>query len=617
MLTTRYLILLLVLVSTPFASVWTQRDYWQQEISYDMSIDFDVETHQFTGKQAITYTNHSPDTLNSIYYHLYFNAFQPGSMMDIRSRTIADPSRKISDRISKLSESEIGYHKIDELTMNGQPTQYDVVGTILEVNLPEPILPGHSANFDMEFHSQVPVQIRKSGRDNAEGISYSMAQWYPKLCEYDYKGWHANPYIGREFYGVWGDFSVNITIDKNYVVAATGILQNPEEIGYGYAEEPDQKSERLTYSFVGENIHDFVWAADPDYSQLTITTDDDVVLRFFYQDNNKTHDNWTALPGIMKEAWTYIREHYGAYPYAQYAFIQGGDGGMEYPMATLITGERSIGSLVGVSVHELMHTWFQMLLGTNESLYAWMDEGFTSYASADIMNHLRSENIIPGTSRENPHFGQVESYRKFALSGYEEALSTHSDHFVTNQAYGIGSYTKGAVFLEQLKYIVGNDLFQDALKEYYYTWRFKHPTPNDLIRVFEKKSGLELDWFLEYFIQTTKTIDYAISGIVPNGESSTIVLTKIGLMPMPVDVTILTTDDQEFHYTIPLQMMRGAKMVEGEINYEVAEDWPWVKPSYELTVPIEMDRIEQVKIDASQRLADVDLTNNLKEITKP
>ena len=201
--------------------------YWQQSVEYDMDIDFNVETNQFTGIQTLKYSNNSPDTLNKIFYHLYFNAFQPGSMMDTRSRTIEDPDRRVGDRISKLNDSEIGFHKVSSLTQDGKSLEFQIEGTVLEVKLAEPILPGTTTVLNMSFQSQVPLQIRRSGRDNSEGIEYSMSQWYPKIAEYDERGWHAHPYIGREFYAPWGDFNVNITIDRNYILAGTGILQKP------------------------------------------------------------------------------------------------------------------------------------------------------------------------------------------------------------------------------------------------------------------------------------------------------------------------------------------------------------------------------------------------------
>lgn len=613
------LFILLCFLPLALGKLNAQAGRWQQRAAYDMDIDFDVNTHRFSGKQQLIYINNSPDTLRQVFYHLYFNAFQPNSMMDVRSRTIMDPDSRVGSRIQQLDENEIGYQKVQSLLHNGQPVDYEVVGTILEVRLDDPILPQSSAVFEMEFEGQVPVQIRRSGRNNREGIAYSMAQWYPKMCEYDYQGWHANPYIAREFYGVWGDFDVRISIDKNYTVGGTGYLQNPEEIGHGFTEKPvevDPGTEKLNWHFIAPNVHDFVWAADPDYTHDTYTRENGMVMHFFFQKNEQTEENWGRLPEIMDRAFDFINEHYGPYPYDQYSFVQGGDGGMEYPMATLITGERSLSSLVGVSVHELMHSWYQMMLGTNESLYAWMDEGFTSYASNEVMNFLRGEGLIPGEEQENPQVGNVRRYVNFSQSGLEEPMSMHSDHFNTNAAYGVAAYTKGSVFLTQLSYVIGQEQFDQGMLDYYYTWRYKHPNANDFIRIMEKRSGLELDWYKEYFVFTTRTIDYSINEVSEAGAGKTQVsLRKLGLMPMPLDLLVTYTDGSSELFHIPLRIMRGHKEKEaswyGDVEYTVLEDWPWTHPSYEFTLDADPGQIEQISIDPTGRLADGDLENNV------
>ncbi len=607
--------LLLLFLATHASIALSQPDRWQQRVDYRMAIDFNVETHQFTGEQTLFYFNNSPDTLQRVFYHLYFNAFQPGSMMDERSRNIPDPDPRVGERIQNLLPESQGFLRVKSLTQNGQTVAYAEEGTILEVTLDEPLVPKSVAILEMSFVGQVPEQIRRSGRDNAEGISYSMAQWYPKLCEYDYQGWHANPYIGREFYGVWGDFDVKITLDKNYIIGGTGVLQNADQIGYGYINKKirHRKKDHLTWHFRAKNVHDFVWAADPDYEHTHIDTDDGTRLHFFYQKNKKTKDSWEVLPKIMKEAWSIITKRFGEYPYPVYSFIQGGDGGMEYPMATLITGERSVGSLVGVSVHELMHTWFQMLLGTNESLYAWMDEGFTSFASTEVMNELRRRQSIPGNYVPKPFVTTYNGYRNLARSGVEEPLSMHADHFATNTAYGSGSYTKGSVFLKQLEYIVGSDHFDEAILKYYYTWRFKHPNVNDFIRIFEKVSGLELDWYKEYFVNTTRLIEYQLSEVRAKGNSTEIILNNRGNMPMPVDVEVTYADDSKSWHTIPLRIMRGHKSKDQGREFKVETDWPWTHKDYTMTINKPLSEIKGVRIDPSLRLADINLKNNTQE----
>ena len=236
-----------------------QQGYWQQQVDYKMEIDFNAKKNQFNGVQTLTYTNNSPDTLHKIFYHLYYNAFQPGSMMDVRSRNIPDPDPRVDDRISKLKKNEIGYHDIISLTEQEDSLQYNIEGTIMEVHLTRPLIPGMEMTFIMKFKSQVPVQIRRTGRHNMENVDFSMTQWYPKLCEYDLDGWHTNPYIGREFHGVWGNFDIKINVDSSYVLGGTGIVANPQEVGCGYEPEGSQLKKNdqstKTWHFIAKNVH--------------------------------------------------------------------------------------------------------------------------------------------------------------------------------------------------------------------------------------------------------------------------------------------------------------------------------------------------------------------------
>lgn len=596
---------------------YAQPERWQQRVVYTMDIDMDVRTHQYKGTQRLLYVNNSPDTLYKVFYHLYFNAFQPGSMMDVRSRTIPDPDPRVGERISKLAPNEQGWIKVRSLRQNGRPLTYEINETILEVALAQPILPNTAVTFDMEWDAQVPIQVRRSGRDSQEGIAYSMAQWYPKLCEYDYQGWHANPYIAREFYGVWGDYEVTIHIDKKYVVAAGGVLQNPQEVGCGY-ERPGEKmqlpaGDRLTYRFRADNVHDFCWAADPDYTHKSIVAEDGSTMRFFWQKGKGYDAQWEQLPTIMSKARTFVNANFGKYPYPEYSFIQGGDGGMEYPMATLITGNRPLNSLVGVAVHEQMHTWYQMVLGSNESLYGWMDEGFTSYAEDLTMNDLARQGLLFNrAAEEDPLAGTYTTYTVLATSGREEPLTTHADHFHSNYAYSLGSYVKGAVFMSQLEYILGKENLQKGLLRYFHTWKFKHPNANDMVRVFEKQSGLELDWYRENFVNTTNTIDYGVKDVVENTErTTTVTIERVGDMAMPLDVLVTYANGQQELFYAPLESMRGVKPQEGNIPRTVLPDHRWVDKSFTFTA--NNKDVVRVQIDPANRMADVDKANNLWE----
>ena len=599
----------LLIFAFSFAHAQNRTSYWQQHVDYKMDVDMNVKDYNYTGKQKLVYTNNSPDTLNQVFYHLYFNAFQPGSEMDVRSLNIADPDRRVGDRISKLSSEEIGFLKVNSLTQDGSALTYEVAGTVLEVTLAKPIEPGQSVTFDMDFNGQVPVQIRRSGRNNAEGVELSMTQWYPKMAEYDFEGWHADPYMAREFFGVWGDFEVNITIDADYTIGGTGYLQNPAEVGHGY-QLPNQKTMKpkkgkYTWHFIAPKVHDFTWTADKDYIHDMIKGENGVELHFFYKNNPDIIENWKNLQPKTADLLAYYNEHIGQYPYKQYSVIQGGDGGMEYAMCTLITGERSFGSLVGVTAHEMAHSWFQFLLASNEAKHEWMDEGFTSYISDEAMN------VVMDQKKPNPQAGNYQSYFRLATSGIEQPQTTYADHYERNAAYGASAYSKGAVFLSQLGYIIGKENLDKTIKKYFQDFKFKHPYPNDIKRTAEKVSGMQLDWYLVDWTQTTNTIDYGIKSVEEIDGKTQVTLERIGLIPMPIDFYVTNADDSQESYYIPLRVMRNEKPNPfPEMTRTQLEDWPWTNPTYTFTIDRPLADVKTMTIDAEQKMADINKDNN-------
>jgi len=620
--------------------VSAQSSYWQQSVKYNMNIDMDVQTNKMKGKQVLQYQNNSGDTLDRVFYHLYWNAFQPNSSMDARSRELGkvlingnpDWDGRVRDRIQQLKEEEQGYQKIISLKLNGISQPFTYHETILEVKLKKPILPKSIVTFEMEFESQVPLQIRRSGRDNPNtGVRYSMSQWYPKICEYDREGWHPTPYVAREFYGVWGDFDVTIQIDTAYKLGGTGVLVNAADIGWGY-DKPGTSIKKINASkrkwhFAGKNIHDFVWAADPEYRHITRMVPQGPVLHVIYNDqNNDNRDaaSWEKVANAAEQMLPYIEKHFGKYPYPQYSFIQGGDGGMEYPMATLISGPS-----LGTVFHEWMHSWYQMMMASNESLYAWMDEGFTSYAEDLVTAAFNNQPPIQeyeNALKENPknqrlaqlmasmpeyHCGAYAGYFNLAKSGLEEPMTTHADHYNNNYAYSVDAYSKGEVFLEQLGYIIGADARDRTLLDYYKKWRFKHPNDLDFIRVAEQNSGIKLDWYRQYWVQTTKTIDYAIDSLWEEGDMSHIRIKRIGKMPMPIDLGITMRDSSSEMHLIPLNLMYGVKPKESSSEKTfVDEEWRWTHPTYVLKIKTPLKQIKKLEIDPSKRMADIDRNNN-------
>jgi hypothetical protein len=585
-----------------------------------------VKNYQYKGKQELIYTNNSSDTLKRVYYHLFNNAFQPGSEMDARLQSIKDPDARMVhkvqeggkevkvSRIKTLKPDEVGYLNVSNFKQNGLVAKTKTIGTILEVTLAKPILPRSKTTFTLDFDGQVPIQIRRSGRNNSEGVELSMAQWYPKIAEFDFEGWHADPYVAREFHGVWGNFDVKITIDKDYVLGGTGYLQNKNEIGHGYQDAgikviKQKDAQTLIWHFYAPNVHDFTWAADKNYLHDIVKGPNDVDLHFLYKNNPKIIDNWKAIQPLMIKVMDFYNKTVGDYPYKQYSFIQGGDGGMEYAMCTLILGEGKFEGLLGVATHELGHSWFQHILASNESKHSWMDEGFTSYIEDLAINE------ISVTKKENPFEASYKAYYQLVQSGKEQSQTTQVDRYDENKSYSISAYSKGEIFLSQLGYLIGKENLDKTLKKFFNDFKFKHPTPNDIKRTAERVSGANLDWYLTDWTQTTNTIDYGIKEVKGDGNSSKITLERIGRMPMPIDLLVEYTDGTKESFYIPLRMMSFEKKNPNSlIKRTVLSDWAWAYPTYEFSIFKNRTAIYKITIDPSGLMADVKQADNTYEI---
>ena len=617
-------ILLLTVLTFSFGSMIAQnKGYWQQHVDYKMDVTMDVKNYQYKGKQELVYTNNSQDTLKKVYYHLFNNAFQPGSEMDARIQTIKDPDGRMvnkvvvagkevkESRIQNLKPNEIGFLKISNFKQDGIVASTKEIGTILEVTLAKPILPNSKTTLSLDFDGQVPIQIRRSGRNNAEGVALSMSQWYPKMAEFDFEGWHADPYIAREFHGVWGNFDVKITIDKEYVLGGTGYLQNKNEIGHGYQDSGvvvtiPKKTKTLTWHFNAPMVHDFTWAADKDYIHDIVKEPNNVDLHFLYKNNPKYIQNWKNLQPKTVELMKIYNSIVGDYPYKQYSVIQGGDGGMEYAMCTLILGQGTFEGLLGVTAHELAHSWFQHVLASNESKHGWMDEGFTSFIEDYALNQMSDKKV------ENPFAGAYKGYYSMVSSGKELPEATHADRFDENRVYSITSYSKGEIFLAQLIYLIGKDNLMATLKKYYSDFKFTHPTPNDIKRSAERVSGANLDWYLTDWTKTTNTIDYGIKEVKDNANQTIVTLERIGRMPMPIDLLVEYTDGTMESFYIPLRMMNFEKEnPTPSIKRTVLADWAWAFPTTEFTIAKPKSSIKKITIDPSGLMADVKQDNNV------
>ena len=613
---------LLLLATQLFAQ---RPGYWQQRVDYNMDIDVNEKTFQYTGKMTLDYSNNSSQALAKVYFHLYFNAFQPGSMMDYRLATVPDPDARMVikqgtpekpvtiSRISTLTPEQIGYQKINSLTVNGQAATYKTDGTILEVSLPKAIAAGEKATFQLTWEAQVPEQIRRTGRNSKEGVALSMAQWYPKMAHFDDFGWHLDEYVAREFVAPFGNFDVTIHLNKDYIVGASGKLQNPTQVkGYDKKAKVKSANGKSTWHYKAENIHDFVWAADPKFVVDSARSQGGVsVYTVYIPTNAEVKTNWKTALGLATEFFDFCSNRFGAYPWPTYTIVQGGDGGMEYGTATLVTGGRNIKSLVGVIFHEAAHSWYQHLFGINETVDEWFDEGFTSYVEELAMQSLFEKK---GALETNPVMDAYRAYYKLALSGKEEPMSLLADYYKTNYAYSNQAYNKGQVLAQQLGYIIGQENLDKTFIKFYELWKFKHPTPNDFKRVAEEISGINLKWYFNIFVNTTRTIDYAIDSV----STDNIQLVNKGEIAMPIDLLVEYQDGSKELFYIPLREMRGEKPAESFSIYEgakrtVLEDWFWTKPSYRLPVT---KAVKKVTIDPSLRLADIDASNNEWSATK-
>lgn len=586
-----------------------------------MDVDLDVSTNILTGKQQISYTNNSPDTLHKIFVHLFWNAFQPGSMMDVglqyseritlgtsaKGDKISDFDRRFKKKIYDMTPDETGWCHVTSFSVNGQKQKIKEYETVLVVELSKPVLPKATIQIQTVFESRVPKLSRRSGRDSDEGIRYSMGQWYPKIAEYDKLGWNADDYISREFYGVWGDYDVKITLDKEYKVGATGELQNAAAIGWGYDKEGTALKQitgaKRSWRFVGKNIHDFVWSADPDYKHITRKVTNGPLLHFIYKNDTAIEKLWQTTADTCAIVFPYLSGTFGRYPYPVYSILHGGGGGTEYPMATLMRN----GNLE-TAIHEICHSWYQMMLGTNENLYAWMDEGFANYAEAKALAWMRNETFEPDPS-------EAEAYARLARSPFDEPMSTHANFFTTNYVYNSNSYTKGKLFLLGLEYITGAKALEKTMLEYYNRWAFKHPTPDDFIKVAEKISGMQLQWYKQYMVNTIKTTDYKIDSLWQENDDIKVRLRSVGEMPMPIDLLVTYKDSTRALHYIPVSLTYGSKKRENvAVPFTEHAAWGWLQPAYTLSIKGRLTDVSKLEIDPSGRMTDINRKNNVLEL---
>jgi hypothetical protein len=541
------------------------RDYFQQEVHYRIEVALDDQLHQIRGTEQLTYTNHSPDTLTEIFFHLWPNAYQ--------SRETAFAQQQVRHGSSKFYFAEDkdlgGFLDIDFQANGASLAWMFFLGQpdVALVQLDQPLLPGQSATLDIPFLLQIPHSFSRLGHVQE---SYQMTQWYPKPAVYDADGWHPMPYLDQgEYYSEFGSFDVQITLPANYLVAATGELQEASEKAFleeqeaksrAYLESsvseripfwqafradsiPPSSSTMKTISFQAEKVHDFAWFADKRFRVLSrsIELPSGRVIPGYIFFTFMEEWYWKDALDYLERSTQFYSERVGEYPWPQVTAVQSAlsaGGGMEYPMITIIGLSGNAQALDEVITHEVGHNWFYGILGSNERDHPWMDEGLNSY-----YDHRYTEAYykIPKGDYYLPKFIVKDSdlpfynlsYMYFTRSGRELPPDTHSDDFYPG-GYYMGAYDKPALAFRHLEGYWGRAKLDAAMQQYYEEWAFRHPGPEDLRESLERFGGEDLGWLFDGYINSTETVDYTIQRVRREGDSLRVFVRNNGRISAPL-----------------------------------------------------------------------------------
>ncbi|MFN4123533.1 MAG: M1 family aminopeptidase [Flavobacteriales bacterium] len=610
--------------------------YWQQDVHYTMKANVDERTDIVTATMQLEYWNNSPDTLYFVFFHLYQNAFQPKSYCHMLHE-----ANKYPIVYGRYESQGLGT-KVEKMQINGQDCKTELDNTILKVWLHQPLLPGANVTFDVDFKTYFDMggSIRRRMKMfNAYGNKhYDGVHWYPRLAAYDRKfGWSTDQHLGKEFYGNFGTYDVELTFAANYVLEATGYLMNRDEVLpkelrekldiKNFAEKPWGSApsivtpydprQRKTWKFHAENVHDFAWTADPTY-RIGETWWEDVQIVSLVQEPHASR--WlNAADFTSKVIETYSRD-FGRYIYNKMVVADARDG-MEYPMITLNGGGDP--GYRGLLAHEVGHNWFFGMVGSNETYRAALDEGFTQFLTAWALEKIDGPYLVKGkfvnkyTERHShPELSRdariYNGYLRDAVRLDQSTLNTHSDDFGGALRHGGGYgnvYYKTATMLHNLQYTLGDTLFQNAMKHYFNTWKIAHPYWEDFKNSIIQFTKVDLNWFFDQWFETSKTIDYKLGKVKRvKGENETyrIDFIRKGEMQMPIDFSVKAKDGKWHSFHIPNNWF------EKETNAQVLPRWiGWGKlqPTYTAQVNIPSG-IDLVQIDTTNRLADRYMLNN-------
>ena len=628
------------------------RDYWQQDVSYKIHATIDELTDIITGKEELIYWNNSPDTLKVVYFHLYQNAFTPDSYLDNLHH-----ANDVNTTFGKYEAIGLGT-VIEKINVSGKPVKTTLDNTILIVHLNEPILPYTGVQFDIDFYTYYDngsIRRRMKYFNSYGKKQFNGCHWYPRIAVYDQKfGWNTDQHLGREFYGDFGTFDVTLNFANDYIVAATGELLNRAEVlpadlmakldiknfkDKPYGQKPSViipyvEGVRKEWHFYGENLHDFAFTANPHFrigeaEYLPVGPEGKVIKTYSYAAEPHASGWQTAADYAAKVIRVYS-EDIGMYGYHQMIVADAKDG-MEYPMITLDNGRDP--SYKGLLAHEIGHNWFYGMMNSNETYRAFMDEGFTQFLTSWSQEKIDGKYIEKSLwkskyinkFREDREVREDEIYYGYirdATLEKDQPLNTHSDgfHGALGQGGGYGHvYYKGGAMLYSLEYVLGEELFLASMQYYFKKWSFCHPYPEDFRQSIIEYTKVDLNWFFDQWLETTKTADYAFVSVKKNkirDNTFDIKLKRIGRMQMPIDFQVKDSEGRTFDYHIPNQYFK--KETEATVLNKWT-GWDKLNPTYTatLTFPAAYEdkpvKIKDVVIDPSYRLADANILNNSKK----
>lgn len=609
--------------------------YWQQDVYYKIDARIDETTHIIHGTQQLEYWNNAPDTLKYVYFHLYQNAFVKGSHLHA-----LEEAQYIKPRLGQYEAAGLGT-EVENIRVDGEAAATEMDNTILKVHLPKPLAPGNFIVFTMDFRTYFDrggTRRRMQMWDAWSFTHYNGVQWYPKISVYDRKfGWDTHQHMNKEFYGEFGVFDVSLDFAANYVAEATGVLQNRDEVlppalrekldiknfaDKPWGEPPSivtpyEKGVRKTWRYLAENVHDFAFTADPSY-RIGTTYWNGIECVGLVQEPHASR--WQQSAELVADIIRTFSKDIGMYAYPKMVAADARDG-MEYPM--LILGGGAEPGYRGLLVHEIAHNWFYGMVGSNETYRAALDEGLTQFLTAWGLDKIDGEyiKVNPPESWYRKLFHEpVQSkdarvfnrYLRTAISGKELPLNTHSDDFHNALGHGGGYgmvYYKTATMLYNLQYTLGDSLFQAALQYYFEQWKMAHPYFEDFRNSIIQFTGVDLNWFFDQWLETTKNIDYKIRRIrkIPGTDSFAVTFKRKGQMQMPVDFTITENKGTTQHFHIPNTWF--TKQTEASV---LPKWYGWGKLHHTYTARIRAPKgIRSITIDTSERLADIyPLDNN-------